>query len=200
MKICSLGPGEWLKRGVARPRHGTYRNQIMKRRHCIAAIVTFLITQAAGRAADSTPPLTRTFGPAQVQDVYRVVLDRGALLLESITDVIKQKGIEDGQVAITSGSVQECRYHYVTSTALKPVNAYKTVKGPFEILNAGGIIAAGEPHIHITLASPEKGAFGGHLEDGCRVLYLAEITIFKYSGQPLIRKPNKNGISLLQPK
>jgi uncharacterized protein len=171
----------------------------MKRTYCIAAIL-ILVMMRTGSAADNKPPLTRTFGAAQVQEVYRVVLDRDALLLESITDVIKQKGIEDGQVAITSGSVQECTYHYVTSTALKAVNAYQTVKGCFEILNAGGIIADGEPHIHITLASPEKGAFGGHLEKGCRVLYLAELTIFEYAGQPLTRKPNKNGISLLQSK
>jgi uncharacterized protein len=88
----------------------------------------------------------------------------------------------------------------VTSTAAKAKNAYKTVKGPFEILNAGGIIAAGEPHIHITLSSLGKGAFGGHLEKGCRVLYLGEVTILKYAGPALVRKDNENGISLLEAK
>ena len=70
--------------------------------------------------------------------------------------------------------------------------------GPFEILNAGGMIANGEPHLHITLSSAAKGAFGGHLEKGCRILYLAEVTIVKFAGPPLIRKDNENGISLLQ--
>src|ERR1017187_3445327 len=112
--------------------------------------------QTPVRAAD---PKVRTFGAAQVQEVYRVLLDRDALLLESIVDVIKEKNIQDGEVLVTAGSVEECTYHYVTSTAAKPKNAYKTVKGPFEILNAGGIIAAGEPHIHITLSSLGKGAF-----------------------------------------
>ena len=74
------------------------------------------------------------------------------------------------------------------------------MKEPFEILNAGGLIAAGEPHIHITLSSPETGAFGGHLEKGCRVLYLAEVTILKYGRSPLSRKNNENGISRLQPR
>jgi hypothetical protein len=115
-------------------------------------------------------------------------------------DVIKQKDIQDGQVLVTAGSVQECTYHYVTSTALKAKNAYKTVRGPLEILNAGGIIAAGEPHLHITLSSPGKGAFGGHLEKGCRVLYLGEVAILKYAGPPLTRRENENGISLLQCK
>jgi predicted DNA-binding protein with PD1-like motif len=88
----------------------------------------------------------------------------------------------------------------VSSTAQKPADIYKTVKGPFEILNAGGIIADGQPHIHITLSAPDKGAFGGHLEKGCRILYLGEVTIVKYSGPALVRKPNPNGVTLLQEK
>jgi predicted DNA-binding protein with PD1-like motif len=132
--------------------------------------------------------------------VYRVSLDRGALLLESIQDVIKAKDIRDGQVMISSGSVQECTYHYVASTALKAQNEFRTVKGPSEILSAGGIIADGEPHIHISLSNPDKGVYGGHLEKGCRVLYLAEFTVFRYAGSALTRKSNQNGIFLLQRK
>ena len=74
------------------------------------------------------------------------------------------------------------------------------MKGPFEILDAGGIIADGEPHLHIALSGSGKGAFGGHLEKGCRVLYLAEITILKYTGEPLTRGENENGISILKSK
>lgn len=161
---------------------------------CIKWCAAVLMSALAAQAADSTV----VFGAAHAQEVYRVLLDRNALLLESITDVIKQKDIQDGQVFVTAGSVQECTYHYVTSAAQKPVNAYKTIKEPAEILNAGGIIASGEPHLHITLSTPDKGAFGGHLEKGCRVLYLAEVTIVRYSGPPLTRKDNVNGVSLLQ--
>ncbi len=153
--------------------------------------VTFL---APLLPAETAP---RVFEAAQVQEVYRVVLDRDALLLESIMDVIKEKQIQDGHVMVTAGSVQECTYHYVASTAVKPKDVFKTVKGPFEILNAGGIIANGEPHIHMTLSAAGKGAFGGHLEKGCRILYLGEVTIVKYSGQALARKPNEQGVSLL---
>ncbi len=152
------------------------------------------------KGAAAGPPPPAVFGTAQVSGVYRVILDRDALLLESIADVIKQKNVQDGQVLVTAGSVQSCTFHYVTSTAQKAQNAYKTVDGPFEILNAGGVIADGEPHLHITLSSPDKGAFGGHLEKGCRVLYLAEVTIIKYSGQPLTRSENSNGISMLKAK
>jgi predicted DNA-binding protein with PD1-like motif len=142
----------------------------------------------------------RVFGAAQAQEVYRILLDRDALLLESIMDVIKEKQIRDGHVMVTAGSVQECTYHYVASTAVKPKDVFKTVKGPFEILGGGGIIADGQPHLHITLSDPEKGAFGGHLENGCRILYLGEVTVLKYAGPALTRKPNQNGVSLLETK
>ena len=172
----------------------------MKRISCLATIITVLSINTMYGAAPEGTPASHIFRPAQVQEVYRILLDRDALLLESILDAVKQKNIQDGQVFVTAGSVQECTYHYVTSTDLQPKNAYRTVKGPFEILNAGGLIAAGEPHLHITLSSPEKGAFGGHLEKGCRVLYMSEVIIFKYAGSPLTRKNNEHGISLLQPK
>ena len=146
-------------------------------------------------------PAPQMFGPDHIANVYRVSLDRDALLLESINDVIRSKGIRDGEVIISAGSVQECTYHFVASTDLKAQNEYRTVKGPSEILSGGGIIADGEPHIHIALSNPEKGAYGGHLEKGCRVLYLAEFTVFRFSGgAPLTRKSNANGISLLQQK
>ena len=76
-------------------------------------------------------------------------------------------------------------------------DVFRTVKGAFEILGGGGIIADGQPHIHITLSEQEKPAFGGHLEKGCKILYLGEVTITKYSGPALTRKPNANGVGLL---
>jgi uncharacterized protein len=138
-----------------------------------------------------------SFGSAQITEVYRVRLDRGDLLLESIQDVIHKHGIADGAVLTAAGSLQECTFHRVKSMAEKPEDEFITVKEPMEILNINGMIAGGEPHLHLTL-SGAKGAFGGHLEKGCRVLYRAELTIAKFSGTPLARKPNKDGVPLLQ--
>ena len=140
-----------------------------------------------------------SFGGAQIAEVYRVRLDRGDLLLESIQDIVHQHGIADGAVVTAAGSLQECTFHRVKSIAEEPENEFITMKEPMEILNINGMIAGGEPHLHLTLSGP-KGAFGGHLEKGCRVLYRAEITVAKFSGTPLARKPNKDGVPLLQRK
>jgi predicted DNA-binding protein with PD1-like motif len=140
-----------------------------------------------------------TFGGAQIAEVYRVRLDRGDLLLETIEETILKYGVRDGAVLTAAGSLQECTFHRVKSLAEKPEQEFSTVKEAMEILNINGLIASGEPHLHMTL-SAAKGAFGGHLEKGCRVLYRAELTIAKFSGTPLARKPNKNGVPVLQPK
>jgi predicted DNA-binding protein with PD1-like motif len=138
-----------------------------------------------------------SFGGAQIAEVYRIRLDRGDLLLESIQDVIHKHDIADGAVLTAAGSLQECTFHRVKSIAERPEDEFITVKEPMEILNMNGMIAGVEAHLHLTL-SGAKGAFGGHLEKGCRVLYCAELTLAKFSGTPLVRKPNKDGVPLLQ--
>lgn len=141
----------------------------------------------------------RFYPGAEIQDVYRVRLDRGDLLLESIMELIEQYNIQDGAVLTAAGSLQECTYHGVVTLADKPQQKFTTVREAMEILNINGIIAEGEPHLHMTLSTP-KGAFGGHLEKGCKVLYRAELTIAKFKGTQLTRKPNGQGVPVLRGK
>ena len=143
---------------------------------------------------------TKSYGGAQIQEIYRLSLERDDLILEAINQAIQKHNIQDGAVLTTVGATQECRYHYVKNTAIQAEDVVVNQKGAAEILNANGIIANREPHIHITLATPEKGAFGGHLENGCKVAYVSEITMAKFSGPPLTRTPNKNGLTILGAK
>jgi len=140
------------------------------------------------------------FGGAQIQEIYRIRLDRGDLLLETINAAIKRYDIEDGLVLTGVGSLQECTYHATSTLDPVSVDKYFTVKGPMELLNLNGIIAAGEPHVHMTMSSIKRGAFGGHLEKGCKVLYRVEVTIAKTSGAPLERKLNTEQTPALQLK
>jgi predicted DNA-binding protein with PD1-like motif len=133
-------------------------------------------------------------------EVIVLRLDRDDLLLESVLAAIKKHNIQDGAVLTAAGSLQACTYHGVKSLAAKPEQLLTSKKGPMEILQINGIIAAGEPHLHMTLSSPEGAAFGGHLENGCKVLYRAEITISRFDGSGLARKLNKEGVPVLQRK
>lgn len=142
----------------------------------------------------------KVFGGAKIEEVYRVRLDRGDLLLESLLEVINKYNIQDGALLTAAGSLSECTFHGVATLAEKPEQKFTTRKGPMEILNINGIIAGGEPHFHMTLSDPSGPAFGGHLEKGCKVLYRAELTLAKFSGVKVARLPNKAGVPVMQKK
>ena len=142
----------------------------------------------------------KVFGGAQIQEIYRIRLDRDDKILESLMAAIKEHGIQDGIVLSGVGSVQECTYHRVITTAPTAKDEMVHIKGPTELLSLGGLIANGEPHLHMTLSQPKQGAFGGHIENNCIVLYRVELTVAKFSGTPLERKPNADGTPVLQPK
>jgi hypothetical protein len=158
--------------------------------------IIVLLTAAAAHPVSAA----EVFSGSKVQEVLRLRLDRGDLLLETILETIKRFDIQDGAVISAAGSLQECTWHGVKSLAAKPEQLFTTKKGPMEIININGIIAAGEPHLHMTLSSPEGGAFGGHLEKGCKVLYRAELTIARFTGTQLARKPNDEGVPVMTRK
>ncbi len=146
----------------------------------------------------SAGELDKAFGGSQVEEVIRVRLDRGDLLLETILDVIKAHEVRDGAVLTAVGSLQECNFHTVSSFAESPEQNNIHKPGPLEILNVNGMIAASEPHLHMTLSDKDGNAVGGHLDPGCKVLYRAEVTIAKYVGTRLERKQNAAGVGVLQ--
>lgn len=118
--------------------------------------------------------------PANMSKVYRIRIDKDANLLESIQAAIKKNGIQDGAVLTAAGSLGECTFHGVGGTK-------QSIKEDMEINHLGGIIANAEPHLHVVLTNAKRGAFGGHLEAGCRVSNRVELTIAQFSGAPLHR-------------
>ena len=166
----------------------------------VSKLTAFLLFGAL-TLAPLLPAQPKVYAGGQIEEIYRIRLDRGDMLLESILDIIKKNDIRDGAVLTAAGTLQECTFHAVASISAKPEEHFTTIKGtPMEILSVGGIIADGEPHLHMTLSRTDGSAFGGHLEKGCKVLYRAELTIAKFSGVALARKLNKDGVPVLQQK
>ncbi len=118
--------------------------------------------------------------PAKMTQVYRIRIDKGAMLLETISSVIQKNGIRDGAVLTAAGSLGVCTFHGVGGSK-------QTVTEDMEINHLGGVIADGQPHLHVVLSTAKRGAFGGHLEEGCRVSNHVELTIAQFTGEPLER-------------
>lgn len=158
--------------------------------------ITGLITLAVLTAAAAWSGEVFTGG--QIAEIIRLRLDRDEMLLESILDTIKKHKIEDGAVLTAAGTLQSCTFHAVANMKATPEDKMMTRQGPLEILSLNGIIAGGEPHLHMTLGDNEGRALGGHIEPGCKVLYRAEITIARFSGPKVARLPNKEGVPMMQ--
>jgi predicted DNA-binding protein with PD1-like motif len=131
--------------------------------------------------------------------IHVLQFDPGAYLLEGLKDFIVASGVRNGAVVSGIGTLNQCTMHMVTTTTFPPVEVFPSWEDTaLELTSMQGIIADGVPHIHMNVSTKET-AVGGHLEPGCQVLYLAEITVLEFSGLPLTRVPNEQQILQLVP-
>lgn len=138
-----------------------------------------------------------TFVAANKGKVYILRLDQGDYVLESICQLIKEKNIRHGVVVSGIGTLDRCVMHMVTSTGYPPQEYFTRWENQaLELLSLQGIIADGCPHLHMVVSDKEK-AYGGHLEEGCRILYLGEVVIQEIEDTDIRRVPNEKGIMML---
>lgn len=126
-------------------------------------------------------------------------LDKDDMLLESIEEVIGKCNLRNGVVVSGIGTLSDARIHMVTTTGFPAVETFPEWKDvPMELSSISGIIADGNPHLHVVF-SDLKGTYSGHLEHGCRTLYLCEIVIEELPLE-LVRTKNDKGINELSCK
>ncbi|MFY9175989.1 MAG: PPC domain-containing DNA-binding protein [Caldicoprobacterales bacterium] len=142
----------------------------------------------------------KVFTQDKVGRIFILRLDQGDFVLESINELIERENIKNGVVVSAIGTLDYCTLHMVMTTGYPPVEHFeKWEDKPLELASIDGIIADGVPHLHTVVSDHEK-AYAGHLEPGCRVLYLAEIVIMELEGDALTRIKNEKGINELHAK
>jgi hypothetical protein len=115
----------------------------------------------------------------QTTNLRRLVLARlnpGDDLLLALRQAVAESGIRHGIVLSGIGSLSRYHVHVVKTTNLPPGDVFFAEDGPFDILQLTGYLLDGRVHAHLTVSDTEK-AIGGHLEEGCRVLTFAVITL-----------------------
>ena len=126
-------------------------------------------------------------GGARAGEIVVVRLAYGELLLESIEEICRQRKIRDGVILTGFGSLTDIAVSGAVGASFPPRKFYqRTRPRGVEILGMAGVIANYHVHCHLVL-SDRNQAFGGHLEQGCRVLSLAEIALMRVSGIKLAR-------------
>lgn len=119
----------------------------------------------------------RYFSIGTEKELTVIGLDSGDDLLSAIEEVISNQNIKNGIIITGIGSLSRAHYHIVEPGNEKPwKDKFIEKEGTIEIIGLQGIIAEGEPHLHISLSQGDK-AFGGHLEKGCEILTVGEVVI-----------------------
>lgn len=125
---------------------------------------------------------------SQAQGVVIVSLGHDDLLLENLRQVAREADIHTGVIMTGLGSLTRGRIHWVTTNDMPPQDKFIELMGPLEVVGFSGIIANYEPHVHISLMTADCKFYGGHLEEGCAVLTLSEISILRTPDIRLTRR------------
>ncbi|MFO7958203.1 MAG: DNA-binding protein [Candidatus Brocadiia bacterium] len=122
-----------------------------------------------------------------IEEIICVYMEYGDDFHECIEEAAREKDVQSGAVLSGIGTFDKARIHHITHTGFPANDEFVTLEGPIELVSVDGIIADYQPHMHTTMALRGTELFSGHLEPGCRVLYLAEVVIAKFSGRQLAR-------------
>ena len=121
-------------------------------------------------------------------------LGKGELLQESIVKELDRLGIKNAILLSCIGTLRKLSMHIVMDTKDQATNEYPVIEEPLEIGAVQGLVLNGVPHFHIICSAPGNRHFSGHVEDGCEVLYLAEIALVEVKDMLLARKKDQFGI------
>jgi predicted DNA-binding protein with PD1-like motif len=137
-------------------------------------------------------------GPTQM---VIVALEPGEMLLESLREAIQKHDIRSGVVISGIGTLKTCQMHFIEHTDFPPKDKFFTLKAPLELVSVSGIVADGEPHLHVVVSCGEGHVWAGHLEPESEVAYLAEIALLKFNDLAMVRRLDEGRrIRLLEPK
>lgn len=142
----------------------------------------------------------KSFKSEEIGRTFILRLDQGDMVLESIKNLISKEKIKDAFVISGIGTLDKCVLHMVTTIGYPPKEYFKKWEDePLELVSIDGIVADSEPHLH-AVVSDTKQAYAGHLEDGCRILYLGEIVLVEIKSLNLKRIYNDKNILQLTKK
>ncbi len=122
----------------------------------------------------------------ELKNIHIVRIDPGEDLLSELSRFLQEKGVRQAVVMGGYGTLAAHSLHWVTHNRIPTENRFESGEGGIEILAMNGLVVQSEPHIHVTLSTPD-GAYGGHMEPGCRAYVLCEIFLAEVEGADLRR-------------
>jgi len=127
-------------------------------------------------------------------------LGKGDKVLESIQSEMDRLGVKNAVLLSAIGSLRKLVFHVITKTTDKSVNKFVTIEDAIEVGGMQGLIIDGEPHLHIICSDKANNTYVGHLENGCEVQYLMELSFMEIDGLDLTRRIDEFGNAYIDKK
>jgi len=102
-------------------------------------------------------------------------LRRGDLLKEEIERRTKESGVRAGVLLSIVGGLSFARLRMPQGEDGQ--HEIKELVGPFELVSGTGTVSQDGCHIHVSMSDRSGACHGGHLKDGCVVVFTAEVVI-----------------------
>lgn len=139
----------------------------------------------------------RTFVSGPAGRIIVIHLGKGELLLEGVRDELRELGVRNAVLLSAVGSLRKISMHVILDTTDLAQNEYRVIEEPIELGAMQGLVLNGEPHFHFVCSAPGGKQYTGHVEEGCEVQYLAEISLMELEDAALTRKLDEFGISYI---
>ena len=127
-------------------------------------------------------------GGMDVEEIICIGMEYGDDFHRCVERAAREKDVASGVIMSGIGTFYRARIHYVTHTRFPSNDRFVELEGPIELTSVSGIIADYQPHMHCTMSVRGNEVFDGHLEPGCKILYLGEVVMAKLSGKNLDRE------------
>jgi predicted DNA-binding protein with PD1-like motif len=134
------------------------------------------------------------FASLNISKIHILRVDPGEDVLASVEGFLAKADLKQAVVLGGYGTLAAYHLHWVTHNRIPAENIFRKGEGGIEILAMNGLVVEGQPHIHVSLATPE-GGFGGHLEPGCIAYVVCEIFFAEVAGPRLTRQPAQVAIA-----
>jgi len=134
------------------------------------------------------------FKSEKIGRTYILKLEQGDYIKESIENLVKSEKIENAVIVTGIATLDRSRLHMIATTDYPmEVSVDTKIDRPLEVVSMDGTIIDGGVHVHMVISDRDQ-AYGGHVLERCRVLYLGEIVIQELLGMEIQRKEVSPGI------
>ena len=130
---------------------------------------------------------------------FIIGLQKDDLILESIKKTAEQYGIRNAIITSGIAATYHMRWHHIKDTDDRPTDMIMEHSAAMEVGGISGMIIDGVPHLHCTFSDHER-AWAEHLEEGCRIQYVGEISMIELLDVDLSRIPNEFGVKRISEK